>query len=148
MLGQYYRFQITSVMSLMHRITGIILSFGAFVLAWWLLAAAATQKPTTREWFSTAKNYALYSNQGGTYDDILKFFPEAERVVVVTAMPRRRPERTCWITEGMVANMKCTCSPERRSFSATAPLYGTSSRMPREVSSWNTPFTVPRPSIS
>lgn len=38
-----------------------------------LVNAAATLKPTTREWFSTAKNYALYSNQGGTYDDILAY---------------------------------------------------------------------------
>jgi AAA+ superfamily predicted ATPase len=38
-----------------------------------LLAAAKTVKPTTSEWFSTARNYALYSNQGGTYDDILKY---------------------------------------------------------------------------
>jgi SpoVK/Ycf46/Vps4 family AAA+-type ATPase len=38
-----------------------------------LLAAAASIKPSTREWFSTARNYALYSNQGGTYDDILKY---------------------------------------------------------------------------
>ena len=38
-----------------------------------LLAAAAGVKPSTREWFSTARNYALYSNQGGTYDDILKY---------------------------------------------------------------------------
>ena len=38
-----------------------------------LLAAAGVQKATTREWFATAKNYALYSNQGGTYDDILKY---------------------------------------------------------------------------
>ena len=30
-------------------------------------------RPTTKEWFSTARNYALYSNQGGLYDDILKF---------------------------------------------------------------------------
>lgn len=37
-----------------------------------LLAAARQLKPTTREWFATAKNYALYSNQGGVYDDILK----------------------------------------------------------------------------
>jgi SpoVK/Ycf46/Vps4 family AAA+-type ATPase len=37
-----------------------------------LLAAAATVKPSTREWFATARNYALYSNQGGIYDDILK----------------------------------------------------------------------------
>ncbi len=38
-----------------------------------LLAAAARVKPTTTEWFSTARNYALYSNQGGAYDDILKY---------------------------------------------------------------------------
>jgi AAA+ superfamily predicted ATPase len=38
-----------------------------------LLQALGTQKPTTREWFATAKNYALYSNQGGVYDDILKY---------------------------------------------------------------------------
>ncbi len=30
-------------------------------------------KPSTKEWFATARNYALYSNQGGTYDDILRF---------------------------------------------------------------------------
>jgi len=38
-----------------------------------LLISLGSQKPTTREWFATAKNYALYSNQGGVYDDILKF---------------------------------------------------------------------------
>jgi AAA+ superfamily predicted ATPase len=38
-----------------------------------LTAAAAHVKPSTREWFATARNYALYSNQGGMYDDILKF---------------------------------------------------------------------------
>lgn len=38
-----------------------------------LLAAAASLKPTTREWFATARNYALYSNQGGMYDDVIKF---------------------------------------------------------------------------
>ncbi len=38
-----------------------------------LLAAAGTLRPTTKEWFATARNYALYSNQGGIYDDILKY---------------------------------------------------------------------------
>ncbi|HEX5442499.1 MAG TPA: ATP-binding protein, partial [Pirellulales bacterium] len=37
-----------------------------------LQAAAGSVRPTAREWFSTARNYALYSNQGGIYDDILK----------------------------------------------------------------------------
>lgn len=38
-----------------------------------LLAAARKAKPTTTEWFATARNYALYSNQGGTYDDVLEY---------------------------------------------------------------------------
>ena len=38
-----------------------------------LLGSVGQVKPTTREWFSTARNYALYSNQGGAYDDILKY---------------------------------------------------------------------------
>ena len=38
-----------------------------------LTAAAGQVKPSTQEWFATARNYALYSNQGGTYDDILKY---------------------------------------------------------------------------
>jgi SpoVK/Ycf46/Vps4 family AAA+-type ATPase len=38
-----------------------------------LLASAKSLKPTTREWFSTARNYALYSNQGGLYDEVLKY---------------------------------------------------------------------------
>lgn len=38
-----------------------------------LTAAAGTIKPTTKEWFSTARNYALYANQGGAYDDVLKY---------------------------------------------------------------------------
>ncbi|MCC6150066.1 MAG: cell division protein, partial [Planctomycetes bacterium] len=37
-----------------------------------LLNAAKKQKPSTKEWFATAKNYALYSNQGGLYDDVLR----------------------------------------------------------------------------
>ncbi len=37
---QVYRPQITTVMSILHRISGAILCFGAFGLAWWLLAAA------------------------------------------------------------------------------------------------------------
>jgi len=38
-----------------------------------LAIAAGTLKPTTKEWFATARNFALYSNQGGIYDDILHY---------------------------------------------------------------------------
>lgn len=39
-----------------------------------LVTAAKSLKPSTREWFATARNHALYANQGGIYDDILKYF--------------------------------------------------------------------------
>ena len=38
-----------------------------------LAKAASTLKPTTQEWFASARNYATYSNQGGAYDDVLNF---------------------------------------------------------------------------
>lgn len=38
-----------------------------------LARAAKALRPTTREWFATARNYALYSNQGGAYDDVLEY---------------------------------------------------------------------------
>ena len=41
MLGQFYRFQMTSLMSILHRISGVMLSFGAFGLAWWLMRMAS-----------------------------------------------------------------------------------------------------------
>ncbi len=38
-----------------------------------LLKAAKQHKATTSEWFSSAKNYALYANESGLYDDILNY---------------------------------------------------------------------------
>jgi SpoVK/Ycf46/Vps4 family AAA+-type ATPase len=38
-----------------------------------LLRALKVHKPTTQEWFSSARNYALYANESGLYDDILKY---------------------------------------------------------------------------
>lgn len=35
--------------------------------------AAKRIKPTTKEWFQSARNYALYSNESGLYDDILEY---------------------------------------------------------------------------
>ena len=35
-----------------------------------LLASVKQRKPTTQEWFRTARNYVLYSNEDGLYDDI------------------------------------------------------------------------------
>ena len=41
MFPVWYRFQITSALSIVHRLTGIGLSAGSILLAWWLIAVAA-----------------------------------------------------------------------------------------------------------
>ena len=38
-----------------------------------LMRAAKGTGPSTREWFATARNYALHANQGGVYDEILRY---------------------------------------------------------------------------
>ncbi len=38
-----------------------------------LAKAAGEHRPTTQAWFDSAKNYALYANQGGFYDDVLTY---------------------------------------------------------------------------
>ncbi len=38
-----------------------------------LLDASKRLKPTTRDWFETARNHALYANHSGLYDDILAY---------------------------------------------------------------------------
>ncbi len=38
-----------------------------------LAKRAGMVKPSTRRWFESAKNYALYANQSGFYDDVLEF---------------------------------------------------------------------------
>lgn len=47
---QVYKPQITSIMSIMHRFTGVALCFGAVLLTYWLMAA--TYGP---EYFATAQ---------------------------------------------------------------------------------------------
>jgi hypothetical protein len=38
-----------------------------------LLGALKQVKSSTKEWFATAKNYAIHANESGQYDDILKY---------------------------------------------------------------------------
>lgn len=38
-----------------------------------LLSSLKHVKPSTKEWFNTAKNYALYANESGLYDEILEY---------------------------------------------------------------------------
>jgi SpoVK/Ycf46/Vps4 family AAA+-type ATPase len=38
-----------------------------------LLKSVHEVKPSTKEWFNSARNYALYANESGLYDDILTY---------------------------------------------------------------------------
>lgn len=38
-----------------------------------LMDAASRVKPSTREWMASARNYILYANQDGMYDDVAKY---------------------------------------------------------------------------
>jgi ATP-dependent 26S proteasome regulatory subunit len=38
-----------------------------------LVEAARKRRPTTAEWFATARNYALHANQAGSYDEIAEY---------------------------------------------------------------------------
>jgi succinate dehydrogenase / fumarate reductase, cytochrome b subunit len=41
MFPTWYHFQITSALSILHRLAGIALSVGSILLVWWLIAVAA-----------------------------------------------------------------------------------------------------------
>ena len=41
MFPKWYRFQMTSMLSILHRLAGIALAVGSVALAWWLIAVAA-----------------------------------------------------------------------------------------------------------
>ena len=49
MIGPYYRPQLTSITSILTRITGNALLLGSLMIVWWLLAAA-----TSEAYFATA----------------------------------------------------------------------------------------------
>lgn len=48
MLGPYYRLQLTSITSILTRITGNALAISAVLFVWWLLAAATSPESFAR----------------------------------------------------------------------------------------------------
>ena len=49
---QIYKWQLTSVLSILHRGTGLALSFGTLFLVWWLVAAATSDAAFAQaQWF-------------------------------------------------------------------------------------------------
>ncbi len=53
---QVYRPQLTSVLSISHRATGVVLYFGLLILAWWMFALATSTECVSamQEFFNTA----------------------------------------------------------------------------------------------
>jgi succinate dehydrogenase / fumarate reductase cytochrome b subunit len=60
---QVYRWQLTSVLSILHRATGVALGVGAVLLVWWLVAAAAGPGP-----------YGNFANFIGSWFGLLLLF--------------------------------------------------------------------------
>ena len=49
---QIYRWQLTSVLSILHRVTGVALTAGTILLVWWLVAAAnGPESFESAQWF-------------------------------------------------------------------------------------------------
>ena len=46
---------------------------GALLVGLNAAKALKNARPSTREWFATAKNYATFANTGGLYDDLLEY---------------------------------------------------------------------------
>ncbi|PTY06397.1 cell division protein [Opitutaceae bacterium EW11] len=44
-----------------------------------LLEAVKRHRPSVRDWFDTARNYALYANQSGLYDEVLAYLKIAKK---------------------------------------------------------------------
>ena len=38
-----------------------------------LVAAAGRVRPTTKEWFESAKNFVTFANQSGQYDEVAEY---------------------------------------------------------------------------
>lgn len=59
----HYRPEITSSLSILHRLSGIVLALGALVLSWWIVSVAlggASQAWTTRAFGSLVGRIALF----------------------------------------------------------------------------------------
>ena len=54
MIGPYYRAQLTSMLSITHRLTGLALAFGTVFIAAWVTAAATSTEAYA--WFAWAAN--------------------------------------------------------------------------------------------
>ena len=44
-------------------------------------AALREVRPTTKPWFATARNVAMFANEGGVYDDLAAYLKKRNRML-------------------------------------------------------------------
>ena len=69
MFPTWYRFEFTSALSILHRLTGIALAAGSILLVWWLIAVAAGGKvfATTHAFLSSPIGLVLLFGWSGAF---------------------------------------------------------------------------------
>ena len=88
-----YRWPITMTLSILHRVTGVALSFGLVILVWWLVQAAAGFHPI-EAFFSNAafaEGWARYAEALAEEIDIYR----SDAALIL---------RRAWPARGMVAD--------------------------------------------
>ena len=60
----WYRFQITSALSILHRLTGIALAVGSILLAWWLVRGHQDPGATARSFVVSSRSQANNPSRG------------------------------------------------------------------------------------
>ena len=98
MIGPYYRPQLTSISSILVRITGIALLGGSVLVVWWLIAAATSEAAFSfidgllRSWFGDlvlfAATWALFYHMLGRLRHVIWDFgfaldvPTSEKMAI------------------------------------------------------------------
>ena len=77
--------------------------------------ALARVRPSTTEWFATAKNFATYSNDGGQFDEVIAYIKKHRLSWVMTLTALRRPlPRRCGCASRACARMRRPREPAPR----------------------------------
>jgi SpoVK/Ycf46/Vps4 family AAA+-type ATPase len=86
-----------------------------------LEAAISEVKPSLGAWFETARNVALFANEGGAYDDLASYLRKRKLLLWLEWCRSWRVPRRCLMSGGMTRPRRCSPSWWRRSRRAAAP---------------------------
>jgi succinate dehydrogenase / fumarate reductase cytochrome b subunit len=105
---QVYRPQLTSVLSILNRLTGIATSFGTLLLVWWLVAAASGPGPFATVQHVIANPFGLLVLFGWTVALLYHFFGGIRHLVWDSGHGYSLPatHRSGWAA--VIATVACT----------------------------------------